>query len=171
MINLSKREKRLIIILASIIFIGAFYFFIIQPIINFKTNADNSYEKNMSKLNKLEEINTTYKELITEKNRLNAATPQDSGIAALVDQIAGGLNIAGNKTRLDESPGVVQNGFQKITTTIKFEGITIHSLLEFINKLETSNTTLKVNKLLITSAIKERSRYDAIITVISLTKR
>ena len=171
MINLSKREKRLVIILFAIIFTGVLYYLIIQPVIKFKRDADSSYEKNMARINKLEDINASYRELLAEKSRMNAVTPEDTGIAPLVDQIAGGLNISGNKARLDESPGVIQNGFQKITTTIKFEGVTISSLLEFINKLETSNATLKVNKLLITSAIKERSRYDAIITVVSLTKR
>ena len=171
MINLSTREKRLLMVLAAILIIGIFYFVIIQPVVEFKKNSDSSYEKNMARLSRLEDLNASYKELLAEKSRINAATPQDSGIAAIVDQIAGGLNISGNKARLEESPGVVQNGFQKITTTIKFEGVTINSLLEFINKLETSSATLKVNKLIITSAIKERNRYDAIITVVSLTKR
>lgn len=171
MINLSTREKQLIMILASILIAGAFYFLIIKPVSDFKNNADRSYEYNMSRMSKLEEINSSYRDIIAEKNRLSASTPQGNGLAPLVDEIAGGLNIAGNKTYLRESPGVIQNGIQKITTEIKFEGVTVASLLEFVNRLETSNSTLKIKSIVINSGIKERNRYDAILTVVSLTKR
>lgn len=171
MINLSTREKRLIMILASVLLIAVCYFLIIQPVADFKNNADSSYEKNMARLNKLEEINTSYREILAEKSRLNSSTPQGNGLAPLVDEISGSLNITGNKAYLRESPGVIQNGIQKVTTEIKFEGVTITSLLEFINRLENSNSTLKIKSILINSGIKERSRYDAILTVVSLTKR
>lgn len=171
MINLSTREKRLIMVLASILLVAVCYFLIIKPVADFKNSADSSYEKNMARLNKLEEINMSYREVLAEKSRLNASTPQGNGIAPLVDEIAGSLNISGNKAYLRESPGVIQNGIQKVTTEIKFEGVTITSLLEFINRLENSNSTLKIKSILINSGIKERSRYDAILTVVSLTKR
>ena len=158
-------------LLALIIITGVLYFFIIKPVSDFKKQADNSYEKNMARLNKLEELNNDYRDILAEKSRLNAAAPDGKGIAPLVDEIAGSLNISGNKTYLRENPGVIQNGIQKITTEIKFEGIPISSLLEFINRLENSNSTLKIKNILINSGIKERSRYDAILTVVSLTKR
>jgi len=171
MINLSTREKRLLIVLVTIIFSGVFYFFIIKPVADFIKQSDNSYERNMARINKLDEINNNYRDILAEKSRLNAATPDGKGLGPLIDEIAGALNIAGNKAYLRESPGVIQNGIQKITTEIKFEGVTIASLLEFINRLENSNSTLKIKNVLINSGIKERSRYDAILTVVSLTKR
>lgn len=171
MINLSTREKRLIIILASILAAGICYYLIIKPVAEFKKNADSSYEKNLSRINKLEEINNRYRDILAEKSRLNASTPQGNGLAPIVDEIAGGLKIAGNKAYLRENPGIIQNGIQKITTEIKFEGVKIDSLLEFINRLEKSNETLKIKNIVITSGIKERSRYDAVLTVVSLAKR
>ena len=171
MINLSTREKRLLFVLAAIIISGIFYFFIIKPVAGFIKQSDNSYERNMARINKLEEINNSYRDILAEKSRLNAATPDGKGLGPLVDEISGALNIAGNKAYLRESPGVIQNGIQKITTEIKFEGVTITSLLEFINRLENSNSTLKIKNVLINSGIKERNRYDAILTVVSLTKR
>lgn len=171
MINLSTREKRLLFVLSAIIISGIFYFFIIKPVAGFIKQSDNSYERNMARINKLEEINNSYRDILVEKSRLNAATPDGKGLGPLVDEISGALNIAGNKAYLRESPGVIQNGIQKITTEIKFEGITITSLLEFINRLENSNSTLKIKNVLINSGIKERNRYDAILTVVSLTKR
>jgi len=171
MINLSTREKRLLMILASIVITGAFYFLIIKPVTDFKKQSDNSYDKNMERINKLEEINNNYREILAEKSRLNASTSGGQGLAPIVDEIASSLNIAANKAYLRESPGVIQNGIQKMTTEIKFEGVTITSLLEFINRLEKSNSTLKIKNILINTGIKERSRYDAILTIVSLTKR
>ncbi len=171
MINLSSREKRLLMLLSTVIVAGIFYFFIIKPVTDFKRQSDSSYERNMARLNKLEEINNNYREILAEKSRLNAATPDGKGIAPLVDDIAVTLNISGNKAYLRENPGIIQNGIQKVTTEIKFEGVTISSLLEFINRLENSNSTLKTKNILINTGIKERSRYDAILTVVSLTKR
>lgn len=172
MINLSTREKRLIMILASILAAGALYFLIIKPVADFKSNADNSYEKNMARLSKLEDINMSYRDILTEKSRLNASAPQGgNGLAPIVDEIAGSLKISGNKVYFRESPGVIQNGIQKVTTEIKFEGVSVSSLLEFINRLENSNSTLKIKSIIINSAIKERNRFDLIITVVSLTKR
>jgi hypothetical protein len=89
----------------------------------------------------------------------------------MVDETASSLNIISNKVYLKENPGIVQNGIQKITTEIKFEGIPIKALLEFINRLENSNTPLKIQSLVIYSGIKERSRYDSVITIVSLSKR
>ncbi|HON17330.1 MAG TPA: type II secretion system protein GspM [Spirochaetota bacterium] len=171
MINLSNREKNLIIVLISVVILGIFYTFIISPVVEFKKNAEQSFVKNISLLNKFEEINNEYKLVLAEKSRLSSASGMGTGIAGLVDEISKSLNIASNRTSKKEMPGIVQNGLQKITTEIRFEGISIQSALEFINRLENSNMTLKVKNVVINAAIKERSRYDIIITVVSLTKR
>jgi hypothetical protein len=89
----------------------------------------------------------------------------------MVDEIAASLNIKNNKVYLNENPGIVQNGIQKMTTEIKFEGVQINSLLEFISRIENMNTPIKIQSLLIDSGMKERSRYDSVITLVSLSKR
>ncbi len=171
MINLNNREKKLLFVLAGILITGFIYYFLISPIIELKENSDNIYNKNRLKIVKLDELYSDYKDIISEKNKLNSVVSSNSGIGAMVDDIALNLKIISNKVYLKENPGVVQNGFQKMTTEIKFEGITIKALLEFINKLENSNTPLKIQSLVIFSGIKERSRYDSVITIVSLSKR
>jgi len=44
MINLSLREKRLLMLLSTVIVAGVFYFFIIKPVTDFKRQSDSSYE-------------------------------------------------------------------------------------------------------------------------------
>jgi type II secretory pathway component PulM len=171
MINLNEREKKLLFILAGILVTGFVYFLIISPIMEFKKNSSDVYNRNRLKISKLDEIYLEYKDILSEKGKLNAVASQNSGIAAMVDETASSLNIISNKVYLKENPGIVQNGIQKITTEIKFEGIPVKSLLEFINRLENSNTPLKIQSLVIYSGIKERSRYDSVITIVSLSKR
>lgn len=171
MINLNEREKKLLLVLAGILSVGFIYYFIISPVIEFKKNSNDIYNRNRIKISKLDEIYSEYKDIILEKGKLSAIASQSSGIAALVDEIASSLNIKSNKVYLNENPGVVQNGIQKMTTELKFEGIPMKALLEFLNKIENSNVPLKIQSIIIDSGIKERNRYDSVITIVSLSKR
>jgi type II secretory pathway component PulM len=171
MIILNDREKKLLFILAGILVTGICYYFIISPIIEFKKNSDDIYNRNRSKIGKLDEIYAEYKEIVSDKNKLNAVASESSGIGSMIDGIASSLNISNNKVYLNEKPGIIQNGIQKITTEVKFEGVPIKALLEMINRIERSNVPLKIESLVIYSGIKERSRYDSVITIVSLSKR
>ena len=171
MINLNDIEKKLLYVLGGIIITGIVYFLIISPIIEFKKNANDIDNKNRIKIKKLDDIYYEYKDVLSEKGKLNAVASSNSGIGTMVDDIARSVNIIGNKVYLKENPGIVQNGIQKMTTEIKFEGIPIKAFMEFINRIENSNTPLKIQSLVIYSGIKERSRYDSVITIVSLSKR
>lgn len=171
MMNLNDREKKLLYILAGLLVTGFVYYFIISPIIGFKKNSADIYNKNRLKISKLDEIYSEYKDIILEKSKLNTVASENRGITAIVDDIASSLNIKSNKVYQKDNPGIVQNGIQKTTSELKFEGIPIKALLDFINGIENSNTPLKVQKIIINSGIKERSRYDAVITIVSLSKR
>lgn len=171
MIILNDREKKLLFILTGILLTGFCYFFIISPILQFKKNSNDIYNKNRLKIIKLDEIYFEYKEIVSEKSKLNAVASESSGIGSMIDGIASSLNISSNKVYLNENPGIIQNGIQKITTEVKFEGVPIKALLEMINRVEHSNVPLKIQSLVIYSGIKERSRYDSVITIVSLSKR
>ncbi len=171
MININDREKKLLFILAGLLITGFCYYFIISPIIEFKRNSDEIYSKNRAKISKLDDIYAEYKEILSEKGKLNTVASENSGIGSMVDGIASSLSISSNKVYLKENPGIVQNGIQKMTTEIKFEGVPIKALMEMINRIENSNIPLKIQSLVIYSGIKERSRYDAVITIVSLNKR
>ena len=171
MINLNNREKKLLYVLGGLLAAGFVYFLIISPIIEFKKNSNDISNKNRLKINRLDEIYAEYKDVIAEKGRLNAVASANSGVGSMVDEVARSLNIIGNKVYLKENPGIVQNGIQKMTTEIKFEGIPIKAFMEFINRIENTSTPLKIQSLVIYSGIKERSRYDSVITIVSLSKR
>ncbi len=171
MLNLNKREKKLLQILIALIAVMGLYFFLIEPVVKFKSNVDSVNQEKQERLRKFEEIYSQYRDALKEKNKLNTAVENVAGITPLVDEIAADLKIINNKVYLREKPGSVQNSFQKITTELRFEGLHIRSLLEFINRLEKSNTVLKISSMTLYAGIKEKNRYDSVITIVSFVKR
>lgn len=170
MIQINKREKRLLLILAVIVGTLFVYYVIINPIVNFKKNAGQNLEKNLEKISRLDEIYSDYKDVLSEKNQLNIDA-ETTGISSIVDEAATSLNISTNKVYLNDNQGAIKNGIQLITTNLKFEGVSIRNMIEFIYKLENSGTPLKIKSLTITAGIKGKNRYDAVITILSLSKR
>lgn len=170
MIQLTKREKRLLIILASVMAIAIAYYLIITPVIKFKKNADNTLENNIKKINKLDDLYAEYKQIQSDKNRLNLDSNSRS-VSSIVEEAAESLNITTNKVNLDEKPGIVKDNIQLFTTEIKFEGVSIKNIIDLIFRIESSGAPLKIKNLTITSGIKGKNRYDVLITIVSLAKR
>jgi len=171
MLNLSKREIRLLRILAGLIGMIFIYYFLITPVLNFKSKTDDFNLNNLDKLVRFDEMIFQYSETKLEKERLETAIASGTGISTLVDEIAVSLNITGSKVYLRERPGRIQDGIQIVNTELKFEGLDIKSLLDFISRLENSNTMLKIRNMTITAGLKETNRYDAVITVVSFYRR
>lgn len=170
MIQISKREKKLLTILGIIVGSLLVYYVIIDPIVSFKRDAGQNLEKNLEKISRLDEIYSDYKDVLAEKNQLNIEA-ETTGIASVIDEAATSLNINTNKVYLTDNQGTIKNGIQLITTNVKFEGVSIRNMIEFIYKLESSGTPLKIKNLTITAGIKGKNRYDAVITILSLAKR
>lgn len=126
MIQINKREKRLLILLSVIVGIIFSYYFIIDPLVSFKKNAGQSLEKNLEKISRLDQIYSDYKDVLAEKNQLNLDA-ETKGIASIVDEAATSLNIITNKVYLTDNQGAVKNGIQLITTNVKFEGVSIRN--------------------------------------------
>lgn len=170
MIQLNKREKKMLMILAALAGIMLVYYLVISPIISIKQNADSTLENNISRIAKLDEIYSEYKEVQVQKNQLNIDA-ESSGITAIIDEASTSLNIASNKVYSRDYPGINKNGIQLISTDVKFEGISIRNIIEFVYKIENSGAPVKIKSLTISAGIKGRNRYDAVMTILSLTKR
>lgn len=170
MIQLNKRERKMLIVLGGLIGVIIVYYIIISPIINLKRNADNTLENNISRISKLDDLYSEYKEIQVQKNQLSVDV-ENSGITAIIDEAATSLNIASNKVYSRDNPGVNKNGIQLISTDVKFEGISIKNIIEFVYKIENSGAPVKIKNLTISAGIKGRNRYDAVMTILSLTKR
>jgi len=163
MINLSQREKKLLQMLG--VFVGelVLYFFIITPVIDFKSNIDDEYILNQKRLSRLDDIYFKYRELKNKKDNYNKLLKDNKGISTLIEENATKANIISNKVYNRDHQSNLQNKMKKITTDVKFEGVDIKSILDFIYKMENSNKLLKVSYLRINQAIKEHNNYDVTI--------
>ena len=76
MIELSKRETRLLQILAVVVGILLVYFLIISPIMSLRESINSEYEQNMSKLTTLDKMYEQYQELKQKNSQYSRPAQQ-----------------------------------------------------------------------------------------------
>ncbi len=171
MIDLTKREKRLVAILAIFLALVFVYFAIITPLMNWKEQRAKDSESNLSKLNSLEKIYDQYRETREKTMRYAAQLNNTKGLTSIIEENAQGLDILKNKAYTRDRPTISHGKYKKVSADVKFEGIDIVSLLNFIYRMETSGILVQVSYLRLNQAIKGRNTYDATITFNSLTSQ
>jgi hypothetical protein len=169
MIELTKREKRLAIILAIFLGLIFIYFMIITPIVDWREQRKKDNESNVTKLNTLEKIYEQYRETREKTSQYNEQLNNTKGLTSIIEEIAQSLDIIKNKVYTRDRPTIVQGKYKKISADVKFEGVDIMSLLNFIYRMENSGILVQISYLRLNQAIKGRNTYDATITFNSLT--
>ena len=171
MIELSKRETRLIQILGLVVGILFIYFLVISPIMSLRESINREYEQNMYKLTMLDKLYEQYQELKQKNSQYSARLNNTRGITSLIEENAQSLNIIKNKTYTRDRPSVAQGKYNKISADVRFEGVDINSILNFIYKMENSGMLIQISYLRINQTIKGRNTYDATMTFNSITSQ
>lgn len=163
MINLTDREQKLLKIFAVIVAIAIVYLLIIRPLASFRERTGREFENNAQNLTKLDKIYEEYL-IVKEKNaRYNMLLKNSSGLTTLIEENAQAVNILKNKTGNRDNPSSLQNKYHGLSTEVKFEGVDIKSVVNFIHKMENSNRLVKISYLNIKQALNQTSTYDVII--------
>jgi len=171
MIELNKREQRLLQALAALIGVVAIFFLVISPILNLRESINKEYESNMNKLNMLDKIYGQYREVRDKISQYNAQLNNTKGLTSLIEENAESLNIIKNKTYTRDRPTVTQGKYKKISADVRFEGVDINSILNFIYRMENSGMMVKISYLRINQTIKGRNTYDVTITFNSVSSQ
>lgn len=171
MIELNKREKLLLQVLMAFAGVLAFYFLIISPIMSLRNRINSEFDSNMAKLNQLDKIYDQYREARDKMSQFNAQTSSTRGLTSLIEENAQSLNIIKNKTYTRDRPTVSQGKYKKVAADVRFEGVDINSILNFIYKMENSGMLTKISYLRINQTIKGRNTYDVTITFNSVTSQ
>ena len=171
MIDLNKREKRLLIGLGVVLGVVVIYFAVITPILSMKDRGRRDTESNITRLNNLEKIYEQYRTVKQEMQVINSQLAQTKGITTIIEENAQSTNIINKKSYTRDRPTIVQGKYKKVSADVKFEGIDITSLLNFIYKMENSGMLIQISYLRLNQTIKGRSTYDATITFNSLTSQ
>ncbi|TFH41738.1 MAG: hypothetical protein E4G96_04895 [Chrysiogenales bacterium] len=171
MIELNKREKRLVQLLAILLGVLAVYFLIISPILSLRESINNEFESNLSRLNTLDKLHDQYRDIRQTTSLYQSQLNSTQGLTSLIEQNAQSLNLIKNKTYTRDRPTVTQGKFKKISSDVRFEGVDINSLMNFIYKMENSGILVRISYLRINQTIKGRNTYDATITFNSVTSQ
>jgi type II secretory pathway component PulM len=171
MIEFNKREKRLLMILGVVLGIVVIYFLIISPIMSLRESINKKYETNMTRLSTLDKINDQYREIQEKITQYNSQLNNTRGITSLIEENAQALNIIKNKTYTRDRPTITQGKYKKISADVRFEGVDINSILNFIYKMENSGLLIKISYLRINQTIKGRNTYDVTVTFNSVTSQ
>lgn len=163
--QLSAREKRMLQALSAIVGLVILYYGVISPVMSFLDSVDNGYETSMTQLKELDDIYQQYREIRDKKGRYEQLLKDTKGISSLVEENAGKASILNNKVYNRDHQSNLQNNYKKITTDVKFEGVNIKSVLDFLYYMENSNVLLKVSYIRINQAVKERNNYDVTINI------
>jgi type II secretory pathway component PulM len=163
MINLTDREQKLLKILAGIIAIAAVYLLIIRPLSSFRERTGREFDNNTQNLIKLDKIFDEYIAAKEKNARYNSLLKNSSGLTTLIEENAQSVNILKNKSYNRDNPSSLQNKYRGLSTEVKFEGVDIKSVVNFIYKMENSNRLVKISYLNIKQALNQTSTYDVII--------
>ena len=166
MIKQSQREKSLLTVLSALILITAIYFLIISPFLKFRESSENELKNNMEKLNKIDKIYSEYKLIRHKKSKIiSMINRKNENITSLIEQWANSTNIGRNIAYTRRTQTNIQNRYIRITTDVKFEGVSIEKLLRFIYEVENSDKLLKFSYIRIHQGLKGTNRYDVILKI------
>ncbi len=171
MIEINKREKRLLQILGALIGVVAFFFLIVTPLMSLRESINKEYESNMSRLARLDKIYDQYRETHDRISQYNAQLNNTKGLTSMIEENAQSLNIIKNKTYTRDRPTVAQGKYIKISADVMFEGVDINSILNFIYRMENSGMLIKISYLRINQTIKGRNTYDVTLTFNSISTK
>lgn len=163
MFNLSERERKLLKLLYVILGVIVLVFLIIKPFLSYRENIQKESRSNIARLENLDRLYSEYREVKEKKSHLNDLLRDSRGISTLIEENAKKSNILQNKLYTRDNTSNIQNKYQKTTTSVKFEGIDIRSLISFLYEMEFSGKYVEVSYLRIYQAIKERYTYDVTI--------
>jgi hypothetical protein len=169
--ELNKREKRLLVALGVLVGVLAVYFLIITPIMSLRESINNEFESNMTKLNKLDKIYEQYRDVKQQISLYSTQLNNTRGVTSLIEENAQSLNIIKNKTYTRDRPTITQGKYKKISADVRFEGVDINSILNFIYKMENSGMLIRISYLRINQTIKGRNTYDVTLTFNSVTSQ
>lgn len=171
MLDLNKREKRLMMMLAALAGILAVYFVIIYPFMSWRESIGREYEANMSKLTALDRIYEQYRDVRQRASSYSSQLNNTRGITSLIEENAQSLNILRNKSYTRDRPTISQGQYKKVSADVKFEGVDINSIINFLYKMENSGMLIQVSYLRINQTVKGRNTYDVTITFNSVTSQ
>jgi hypothetical protein len=149
----------------------AIYFFILSPLISWRSSINSRSEDNISKVDTLKKIYEEYQELKQKRIQYESQINSGQGITTLIEETAKSGNIISNKSYVRVIPGNIKNNYKKVSAEVKFVGIEIGAMLKFIYTMEHSSSLVRVSYLRVSEALKGKDIYDVEMKFDSVTSQ
>lgn len=170
--RLTTRERNLLIALGAVVISLFIFFVIVSPYLEYQESSESGIKDNMAKLRKMEKMYNEYREIkqkITSINGILNKTKEN--ITSQIEQWANSSNIASNIAYTRRKETRIKNKYIRVTTDIKFNGVSIEKVMKFIYEVENSNQLLKLNYMRIHQGLKDTNAYDVILKIDSFTRQ
>jgi hypothetical protein len=169
---LSAREKKLLILAATLAVLVFGYNFIVRPLMDSNAGGAKQTMDNATRMKRMSQLYEEYKKIRLEKTRYTTLLENKTEkTTEIIQQCATSNNIDKNIGYTRKSQSNVQNKYIRVTTDVKLEGVAIGPLTKFIFDMENSNDSVRVQYLRITKGLKGTDTYDAIIKIDSFTSK
>lgn len=166
--QLSSREKNALAILAAFISVTFLWFGVYEPAID---KRDTLIRKIEIKKNELIEARALADALVEQKADFSAfitrLNKQEAGSAPLseVEALAVAAGIRESITNMSPSPPVMMDKFSETRLEIKMRGISLASLIDFLESLKGSKSEARVNRITIKPQFKDPSLLNLSLTL------
>jgi hypothetical protein len=170
MINLTQREKNLIIALGALVSGLVLIFIIILPVVSFIKQSQEETIAKQTNLGKLDKIYEEYRGIDQKIKDFEALMRNTKSLASMIEEKSEADGILTNKVYIRDNPGGMVSKYRRVSTDVRFEGVDMEKLLKFMYDMENSNKIVRISYLRISPTIKGRNTYDAQIKFDSFTE-
>jgi hypothetical protein len=131
-------EKKRIIFLGAFGLIAVLFVqFILFPVLDFKTESRERYDRQQLRLDRLQEKATLYRQLVT--SRKSQAKQFDTGKGALlgaVNKEVKRLRLTGKLASMKPGTSQLANGFKEESVTLRFNNLYLEEALKFLYAMQ-----------------------------------
>jgi hypothetical protein len=163
----TSREK-LILIAGGICIVLIILYIVISPVFIKLKKLDRSISEKRNELLEVRELRSMYRD--TSFSSENTMLEKDVSLLSVLQGITSKLNITIQSFRPSETD--TASGFKELTAEVKFSGVTLKELTDFLYFLEKDNRYfIGIKKFHARTTFKDPNRLDVDMTIVGLQSK
>ncbi len=171
MLQLTPRERWFALAGIALLASGAFYGFLIKPISERTQRLYEIVPQKQQELTRLEEQGQQYVQLKNRVQQLQSKLPDtDTEIAPLphLESLLEVHDLKQRVTTMNQEPSVQEGRYSLTVVQIRMEGVTLASLLRFLQDIKDDDIPLHVHTMQLTRGPESLEKLDAALTLNSV---
>ena len=158
-IQLGRREKKSLYILAGFLILYSIYNYVITPVFDSRTKALSLLDSRTEDLKKMVELHSEYKAMKKQSElsgQLISKRDKNFTLFSFLDDLAGKAKVKDNINYMKPSVSDQnESGLKLSVVEMKLQSITLEQLTDFLYNVETSEKSVYVKRLSVSKEKKE----------------